>query len=124
MRRIAIAVLLMASASGAGAQGLSPEGVDASTKYQACMKAYAAKLDDGRSDAASIGLGVVPMCAVERRNFAVVSSHGSFELQAATQRAMDEKAHALATSYVLVLRAAKAKPAAPAPKAKPKGEGI
>lgn len=108
MRMIAIGALLMAGVSAAHAQ-LSPAATEAAKAYQACMKQAAVTLDDGKSDAATIGLGIVSFCSVQRRNFAVTSSHGNFELQTYTQRAIDAKAPADATAWVLAMRAARAK---------------
>ncbi|WP_445493191.1 hypothetical protein [Rhodopseudomonas sp. RCAM05734] len=128
MRGVVAGLALALMASGAGAQqGLSPVAQAAAKVYMDCMHATAEKVDDGRSDAGSIAIGVVAFCRVHQRPLAIAMSAGSPEMQQVMQQEIEQRALQTATGFVLAVRTFRrnsARPAMPRPKPKPKGETI
>ena len=61
----ATALLLFAFAGEALSQAADPEKVAAHKDHHACLYRAARDLDDGRSDAATIARGIMPMCSTE-----------------------------------------------------------
>ena len=128
MRGVMAGLALALVASGAGAQVTLPPAAQAAAKvYYDCMHSAAEKVDDGRSDASSIAMGVVAMCRAHQRPLAIAMSGGNFELQQMTQRDLQQRELSIATGFVLAVRTYRrnlARPATQKPKPKPKGEAI
>jgi hypothetical protein len=107
--RIAAACTLALTLAGCAAnppQATDQERNEALTALNACLHAAARKLDDGRSEASTIALGLRPLCAAEYvRSRDVYGRH----LNPAARRMYDQKEQAvfiqIATAVVLEERA-------------------
>lgn len=108
MRTAAAAIVLLTfvtlGAGRAGAQDLSPQGKAAGAAYFQCLRREARAVDDGKSEASTIALGVVSQCRASIGAYALVSSHGSFDVQKNVMDGAEQRAVADATAAVLVIR--------------------
>ena len=108
MRAVAAAIVLLTilltlCAGRAGAQDLSPQGKAASAAYFQCLRRAARTVDDGKSDASTIALGVVGQCRASISVYALATSHGSFEKQTNAD-GVEQRAVADATAAVVTMR--------------------
>lgn len=105
VRHSAVLLVLAACSTPAVAQDLEAAKRDASQAYIHCLHTAAIKLDDGVSDAYSVGLGAAGACAGERLTYARVAGRGVLELERGMRVRLEQEAHSRATSIVLAERA-------------------
>lgn len=95
--------LLLAAAPAAQAEPLL-------AAYTGCLEVETLKLDDGRSDAATVGRAVADQCReVERRAAVALSGDNAFENREAVVLEIMRDSAARATEAVLRVRAARAR---------------
>lgn len=104
MRRISVAMLLMASASGAGAFDMK-KFLELDSKYLACMDAQALRLDDGRSDARSVASAVYAACGPDK--MAAVATAGFSSQDAAAKAVRDSRDQDIDRATIAVLKVRK-----------------
>lgn len=126
MRRGSFAIILLAAASstGAAAEDQPPAAVEANARWYACARSEAAALDDGISDARTIGAAASQAC--QQWRVKLIAAY-PFHSQTAARRALDEilaQDIDRATLFVVEARKAHRQPQPPPPRQKPKGEGI
>ena len=99
-------VLMLAGCVARPPQATDQERTEALTALEACLHAAARKLDDGRSEASTIALGLRPSCAAEfARSRDVFARHLSPAASQMYHRTDDEAFIQVATAAVLGERA-------------------
>lgn len=105
VRHAAVFLAIAGCATPSSAQDLEAAKRDAGRAYIACLHTAALRLDDGRSEASSIGIGVAGACTGERHAYAMVAGRGVYQLERGMQERLDNEAQDRATAIVLAERA-------------------
>lgn len=98
-------VILLSLAGASDRVATESETNAAYSAYFSCFDEFAPKYDDGRSDAQTIALAIIPLCAPQRDALADVMNKGKPKryLPLAKQ-VIDRQALSVATAAVLVAR--------------------
>jgi hypothetical protein len=103
------AILTLGLIGPASSQLLDPEQEKAASfaTYKMCLRLAAMRLDDGKSDASSVGRGLLPSCGAEwQKLLGIYTSRLALEKQAGFIRDVSSTQLDDATEAVLAYRAA------------------